>query len=174
MENLAKKKKLTIKETLFVKIYLGNFFNAADAARKAGYSCSEKSGYENLLKPHIKEAVKSTIDGFVKKSDDKIASIIKSCQIRAFYDIDDILNKDGLLVKPLAELGDLTQVIDGIEKTPTRYGNKIIYKLADKEKNKELLGKYLSMFSDRLEVTGKDGEPLPGVMIALPAGHFKK
>ena len=33
----------------------------------------------------------------------------------------------------------------------------------------ELLGKHLGLFRDKVEVTGKDGTPLPPVQIYIPA-----
>lgn len=51
---------LTDKQRRFVEEYTVDF-NAAAAARRAGYSetCATEIGYENLRKPHIAEALQS-------------------------------------------------------------------------------------------------------------------
>ena len=54
------KAKLTPKQDAFVKAYLLNGGNATQAAIDAGYSknTASETGYENLSKPQIKEAIK--------------------------------------------------------------------------------------------------------------------
>ncbi len=53
-------KKLTTKEQLFVMEYLA-CNNGAEAARRAGYSehTAKEIAYENLTKPHIKDAIEA-------------------------------------------------------------------------------------------------------------------
>lgn len=53
-------KKLTTKEQLFVMEYLA-CNNGAEAARRAGYSehTAKEIAYENLTKPHLKEAIEA-------------------------------------------------------------------------------------------------------------------
>lgn len=54
--------KLTNKQKLFVEEYLQSW-NAADAARKAGYSqkTARMMGYENLTKPYIREYIEDRL-----------------------------------------------------------------------------------------------------------------
>ena len=54
--------KLTAKQSLFIKEYLVDL-NATQAAIRAGYSenTAKETGYENLTKPYIKEAIDKAI-----------------------------------------------------------------------------------------------------------------
>jgi phage terminase small subunit len=80
--------KLTIKQDKFVKAYLLNGGNAAQAAISAGYSenTARSIGQENLTKPDIKKAIekhqrKSNEDYVWSKADKlkKLEELIKAC-----------------------------------------------------------------------------------------------
>jgi len=51
--------RLTAKQERFIECYLSNGMNGAAAAREAGYSerTAKEQGYENLTKPHLKQAI---------------------------------------------------------------------------------------------------------------------
>lgn len=170
------KTKLTNKEKLFVRYYIETWFNATEAARKAGYTDPTHAGYELRKKPQIENAISKYINGLIERSEDKVASVIRSLTIRAFYSVSDIINSEGKLIhSDLSKYGELQQVIDGIETKINASNIKtVVVKLANKDKASEMLGKYLKMFTDKVELTGKDGEPLPGINVTLPAGSFKK
>jgi phage terminase small subunit len=76
---------LTAKQQLFVKEYLVDL-NATQAAIRAGYSeaTAKEMGYENLTKPHIKEA----IDKVLNKRSEKL-EISAEYVLRGLKDIAD-------------------------------------------------------------------------------------
>ncbi len=68
-------KNLTIKQNRFIQEYLLNG-NATSAAKKAGYSekTARETGYENLTKPHISEAIMQELE---KRNDESCWSFKK-------------------------------------------------------------------------------------------------
>ena len=74
----AKPFALTPKQRAFVEGYCSNGFNAAKAARDAGYSAKTARGMgtENLLKPHIKAAIDKFKAKSAKKAEITIESLI--------------------------------------------------------------------------------------------------
>ncbi len=121
---MSKEKKLTIKEQLFCNTYLSNNFNAAEAAREAGYSekTAREIGYENLTKPHIRLYIKSRIHQLLDNKEELTKQWIDNVTEMAFYQI----------------VGD-----NDVDK----------YKAVDKTKALDLLGKYLTLFTEKKEVT---------------------
>jgi phage terminase small subunit len=94
----------------------------------------------------------------------------------AFYDSRDFFDDNGKL-KPLGELDpDHADVIAGIETFHKVTGDEsdvvaitTKIKLADRGQNLERLGKHLKLFTDKTEITGKDGEALNiGVSFVKP------
>lgn len=64
-------KKLTDKQRLFVEFYLGeSYCNATDAARRAGYSDPEMSGWENKQKLVIQEAIQERVAEVAMSADE--------------------------------------------------------------------------------------------------------
>ena len=102
--------------------------------------------------------------------------MIEQLTICAYYDPSDILDDEGRFVAPLEELKKkgLTLAIESIETRINAKGIKYtVVKLVDREKSRQQLGKYLQMFKDIIEHTGKDGAPLPGINISLPDGSYE-
>jgi len=58
MENEVK---LTLKQRKFIKYYIETG-NASEASRRAGYALGKEQGYENLTKPHIRQAFMVFLD----------------------------------------------------------------------------------------------------------------
>jgi len=54
----------------------------------------------------------------------------------------------------------VTELFEGSGDEKHAYGLLKKIKLADKGQNLERLGRHLKLFSDKLEVTGKDGGPI--------------
>lgn len=140
-----KKKKLTLKQRKFTAEYLKTG-NGTKAAIKAGYSkkSAQEIASENLSKPIIQEAVASAAQ---KLGIDPEFVLGRLKQISDFNSRETVKT----VVKGNIEIQE-EQMIDA---------NAAI-------RSTELLGKHLGIFSEKLEVTGKDGKDL------LPQEQKKK
>lgn len=156
--------KLTPKQKLFCKYYLISL-NATDAAIKAGYSkkTADVIGSENLVKPNIKEYLQSEMKSKEQELDISVDRILRELASIAFLDISEFYNEDGTL-KNIKEINETARraiqsvttreeqgakVEDGEIKPQFFNVNNI--KANDKLKALELLGKYHSIFKDKIE-----------------------
>jgi phage terminase small subunit len=156
--------KLTPKQKLFCKYYLISL-NATDAAIKAGYSkkTANRIGTENLSKPVIREYLESQMKSKEQELDISVDRILKELASIAFLDISEFYNEDGTL-KNIKEINETARraiqsvttreeqgatVEDGEIKPQFFNVNNI--KANDKLKALELLGKYHSIFKDKIE-----------------------
>ena len=153
--------KLSPKKKLFVKEYLKHF-NAARAARDAGYSkkTARSQGQRLLTTVDIRRALAATMENFT--SDDDIDKIFTELKMIAFGDIRNFIGiKDSSInIKNSDEWGDEGRTVSEISETVTQSGGSTKFKRYDKVKALELLGKYHKLFTDRVEHTGKDGGPI--------------
>lgn len=135
-----KKKKLTLKQKKFTAEYLKSG-NATQAAKKAGYSkkTAAKIGSENLQKPDIKE---------------EIGSAAEKLGIDAQYVLESI--KDTMerckQAKPVLDKKG-NQVF--VENREGEVVPAYIFNANAVLKGGELLGKHLSMFTEKLEIDTK-------------------
>jgi phage terminase small subunit len=132
-------KELTQKQLRFVAEYLIDL-NATQAAIRAGYSkkTAKEIGCENLTKPNIAAAVQEAMD---KRSED--------LGIDAKYVLQTI--------KTTIERCSQAEQVKGADGTVSgeyKFDSGAVLKGA------ELLGKHLKMFTDKSEITGKDGAPI--------------
>lgn len=147
---MSKAKTLTPKQQRFVDEYLIDL-NATQAAIRAGYSAktAQQTGSENLLKPVIADAVakaqaerseRTVVDqDYVIKT---IVETIERCsQARPVYD------KSGELVMMETPNGELAPVYK--------------YDATNVLKGAELLGRHLTMFTDKVDNTSSDGSMKP-------------
>ena len=137
---------LTPKQAAFVQEYLIDL-NATQAAIRAGYSEStaKEIGYENLTKPHIGEAIaKAQADRFerVEITQDYVLESIRSTVERC-KQTEPVLDKTGSPV--------MVENADGQIVPAYTFNAMGVFKGA------ELLGKHLSMFTERhnVNVQGK-------------------
>lgn len=163
---------LTGKQQRFVEEYLIDL-NATQAAIRAGYSEDSAGviGYENLTKPYIQEAIAARRARISQKADVTTERVLKEFAKLAFLDIRKVFDADGKL-KPIQEMDDETAAaIAGLEvedlwegkgEDRERVGKLHKIKLSDKKAALDSIARHLGMFVDRTEVTGKDGQPLPG------------
>jgi phage terminase small subunit len=136
----AKEQILTGKQRKFIDSYLGDArFNATQAARLAGYSGNDVTlgavGAENLKKPQIAEAIQMRL---------------KEAQMSA----DEVLS----------ELADVARA-DWREFVTIKWGKEgekleASLRLADKLKALELVGKAHKLFTDKVEHSGDETQPL--------------
>lgn len=124
-----KPKKLTAKQSLFVKEYLVDL-NGTQAAIRAGYG--EKTARivasENLTKPYIQEAIQKQIKKREEKTELNAEWVLKKLETIAnrCMQEEEVMSKDG----PTGEF-----------KFDSSGANKAI----------ELIGKHLKMFTDKIE-----------------------
>jgi phage terminase small subunit len=163
------KKPLTNKQQKFVQEYVKSW-NATKAAILAGYS--EKTAYsigiENLkkLESEIEKAKKKLSD----KIDVQIEQIVNELKLIGFSDIKNYVDVDPdtgtIRVKGFEEMPEgATRVIKKIREKRTisedsKGDRSIVYstfefELWSKEKALELLGRYKSMFTEKVEHFGK-------------------
>lgn len=124
-----KPKKLTPKQSLFVKEYLVDL-NATQAALRAGYGekNAKQQGTENLAKPIIQEAIQKQIKKREEKTELNAEWVLKKLEkiaLRCMQE-EEVITKDG----PTGEF-----------KFDSSGANKAI----------ELIGKHLKMFTDKVE-----------------------
>jgi phage terminase small subunit len=120
--------KLNDRQKLFVKYYIATL-NATESAKRAGYShkTAAEIGYELLNKPQIAEAVQKGVDKKMSKAE------VTAEQV-------------------LAELAKIAMMDeDELEEWAKKFGMRV----SDKTRALELLGKYHTLFTDRVEQAGE-------------------
>ena len=130
----TRKQALTRKQDLFCQEYLVDL-NATQAAIRAGYSAKTAHviGQENLRKPAIAAAVQAYMNARSKRIE---------------------RNADHVLIDlQLVKVDAMKQVID-------KDGNSLMANHAGALKALELEGRHLKMFTDKMEVTGANGEAI--------------
>lgn len=143
---------LTPKQALFVKEYLVDL-NATQAAIRAGYS--EKTAYsigeENLRKPDIALAIQEASKERAAKVDITAEYVLQTIKntIERCAQAEPVLDRDGV---PTGEYRfDSTAVLKG----------------------SELLGKYLKLFTEKVETSNPDGTMRPSVTINIGKDAIK-
>lgn len=149
------KPKHTIKQQRFIDFYDGN---ATDAARKAGYKNPKSQGQRLLTFVDIARAVQKREN---KRNGKHIATrqerqefwtSAMNFDMRGFY------NKNGSL-KPYKDLDpELARLVQSIK--VTKDGDEIEYKLPDRLKASEHLGRSEADFTDTQKHVGADGKDL--------------
>jgi len=161
---------LTPKQRLFVAEYLVDK-NATQAAIRAGYS--QKTAYsigeENLKKPEIREAIDVALQQQVERVEVTADTVLRELLALATVDIAEAFNEQGAL-KPIHDIPkEVRKAISSIEvlvetagsgDERQEMGSTKKLRFWDKKGALELLGKHLKMFTDKFEMTGKDGDPL--------------
>ncbi len=142
-------KKLTPKQSLFVKEYLVDL-NATQAAIRAGYSqkTAGSVGAENLTKPEIASAVQEEMDKRSERTEitsdyvlNTIVDTLERCrQVRP------VLNRKGEHI--------YVETPDGEDAPAFTFEPMAVLRGC------ELLGKHLKLFTDKTEISGPDGAPL--------------
>jgi phage terminase small subunit len=173
------KSKLNAKQLAFCQEYLIDL-NATQAAIRAGYSAktARQVAAENLTKPDIQTEVSRLIDERAARNKIDADTVLGELLRIARADIGQAFNPDGSL-KPLADMPEeIRRAISGVDvfeefagrgedREQIGFTKKI--RFWDKVKALEMLGRHLRMFSDRVELTGKDGGPLEVAQPGRPA-----
>lgn len=155
---------LTDKQAKFVEEYLVDF-NATQAAIRAGYS--EKTaysiGWENLRKPEIIEAIREKA-----MSAEEVLMRLADIARGDFADIFDITQLGFVIDLDKAQKAGKTKLIKKIKQRTTitsKNGEEteihdLEVELHDAQSALVTLGKYHKLWTDKTELTGKDGGPL--------------
>ena len=155
-------KKLTKKQELFVSEYLIDL-NATQAAIRAGYSenAAKETGYENLTKPHIQDAIQEAQNKRLEKNEVNADYVLKRLIEIDEMDVVDILD-DGGHIKPITQWPkSWRRTISGLDIQELMMGEveTVLRKIKwpDKVKNLELLGKHIDVqaFKEKREVEGE-------------------
>lgn len=183
--------KLTAKQAAFCAEYLIDL-NAAQAAIRAGYSeaTAKEIGFENLTKPHIQLEVQKLMAERGERTEITADAVLRELLKVARVDIGEAFNDDGGLksMKDIPE--NVRRAIAGVDvleefagrgedRVQIGYTKKL--RFWDKIRALELLGRHLRLFTDKMEVTGKDGGPLlvqdprpaPAAVAEFSAALFK-
>src|SRR5262245_20560789 len=117
-----KEKKLTEKEEAFCQSYLIDF-NAARAARSAGYSedTAKQIGYENLTKPYIQNRINELREQTGNKFNITRERIAQELALIAFGDTKILFDEDGKLKTP-DQWQEEGRVVSSYEETETTGG----------------------------------------------------
>lgn len=160
---------LTPKQQAFVEAYLV-CLSAKDAAIKAGYSArtAKQQGSRLLTDAAVAAAIKAGTDTRKTENEATAERVIGELARIAFSDIRGIFTADGRLKSP-ADLDDVTaSSIASIEvvtrQAPGEGGSAVeyVHKIKTVDKNAALanLGRYFALFTDKTELTGKNGAPV--------------
>ncbi|MGV8059796.1 MAG: terminase small subunit [Smithellaceae bacterium] len=159
---MRKKRKLTIRQKLFVREYLVDL-NATRAYLRAGYKVNEniarRNGARLLTNADILEAIHQAIGNQLSKLEITNETVLQEIAKLAFCNMFDYIsiNKDGTAVvdflKLTREQAAAIQELSFEEGMEAGVGGakpvkKVKFKLSDKKGSLELLGKYLKLFSD--------------------------
>lgn len=160
---------LNDKQRRFVDEYLIDL-NATQAAIRAGYS--EKTAYsigQRLLKNvEIQNSIQESMKSRSNKTGITADRVLSEIARLAFADLRKVFDENGCL-RPIHELPDevaaaissievVTTKIPGSDPVEVEYTSKV--KFWDKRGSLELLGKHLKLFTEKVELAGKDGGPI--------------
>lgn len=146
---------LTYKQRAFVEAFTDPrnpqaYLNATRAAEAAGYSPSKRSlrniGYENMTKPHIRDAVHRALLDRGARPDILVFNWLR----RSTADLSDFMTAHGLDVEAVKRAG-LGFMLKGVR--VTRDG--VTFELRDPDKAEDMLARHLGMFVDRHEHSGQ-------------------
>jgi Terminase small subunit len=139
---------LTLREALFVRLYLSNGGNGKDASEKAGYKRDGKvQACELLKKPHIAKIVDRERKKILSELDASAVRVTKElCRI-AFLDVRSLFDKSGAL-KPIPQLtADAAAAIGSFDFRRTlKKGAVSKIRLWSKPAALEMLGRWLKMW----------------------------
>lgn len=134
--------------------------NITQAAKDAGYSpkTASSTGSTDLRKPKVQKYYKYRIAEITAKSEAKIAFVLERLQEIASADMKDFVAPDGTMKRLDSKVNG--RLIQSVKQT--MHGTQVTLQSA--EKALELMGRYLGMWSDKIDVT-TNGNDLGSVTI---------
>lgn len=116
-----------------------------------------------LASVSVKDAIEERRAVIEEEARLKISEVVDELRKIGFADITQVVSWTGnsITIKNSAEIpSEIKACISEVSETPGKFGSTIKVKFHSKVPALELLGRYLKMFTDKVEVTGKDGEPV--------------
>lgn len=155
------------KQQLFVTEYLANGFNGTKAAIAAGYAKgnADTQASRMLAMTKVRAVIDARKQKMIAKREITAERVLDEIAKMAYIDPRKFFNSDGSLV-PVHELGEDTAMgLAGFEARESRVdgfhvANIKKIKIADKRGSLELLGRYLKLFTDKVEHSGSLGVQL--------------
>ena len=143
---------LTDKESRFIQEYLLDL-NATQSAIRAGYSenSARQIGSENLSKPHIQDAISRAMEVRSKRTNVAQDRVILELARIAFSNIQKYVTwgPAGVEMNHSSDLcEDDTACVSEVSETVTEHGGSRRFKLHDKLRALEMLGKHIGMFKE--------------------------
>lgn len=143
------------KEQGFINEYMVDF-NPTAAAGRAGYKDPYSAARRHLTDSRIRFIIMCRQQELREISQVTSQAVANELAKIAFADIGDFVEFDNNIVTLKDSRKVDTSVISEVQST--QYGVKI--KLHNKHAALEALGKHLGMFREKIEITGKDGDPI--------------
>lgn len=184
-EAVKKPAQLTPKQKRFVSEYLIDL-NASAAARRVGYAdrSARVTGQRLLQNPAIVEAIASNQSRLATKLEVNAEKVLAEIAKMGFANMMDYITvtPGGDAVVDLKALDrDKAAAIQEVTVEEYTEGRgedarnvkRVKFKLADKRANLELLGKNLRLFTEKVELTGKDGGPIQATNVP-PEEAYKR
>lgn len=145
---------MTPKQKRFVDEYLVDL-NATAAAKRAGYNpkTAYSIGQENLTKPEIQSAIQEAKANRQKRTEITQDMVIAELAKLGFFDIRKLFDRDGKPLDVIQLDGDTAAALVGLDVQDVAdpdgafVGYVKKYKMADKIRALELLGKHLGVFA---------------------------
>lgn len=151
------KPELPPKQAAFVREYLVDL-NATQAHIRAGYKSKnpDVDGYQLLVKPRIKEAIQKAMDKRAAK-----VEISAEYVLRNLMEVSErCLQRAPVMVGQGKERKQAQTIVEDPETGEMVLANVWQFDAQGVCRANELIGKNLKMFSDKIELTGKDGAGL--------------
>lgn len=161
---------LNPKQAAFVEEYLKDL-NATQAAIRAGYSARTAEAQGSRLLSHVKvaEAVQAAKDARSKRTEITADRVLQELAKIGFADVRRIFAPGGSLLSPTDMDDDTAAAVQSVEvvERPRRNADGEVeieqikkVRLNDKLGALTQMGRHLGMFTDKTELTGKDGGPV--------------
>lgn len=148
LESIPVDRPLTNKQQRFIDEYLKDF-NAYRAAVAAGYSkkTAAVQACDNLKKPNILAKIQEKKDELTAKNQDKVIDVLRRLHEVINSDITDFTNDSGAYDPKKPKFNG--KLVNSIKSG--RNGTTVT--LCSKDKALELMGKYLAMWQDKMDIT---------------------
>ncbi len=140
-------------QLLFIEKYMLHR-SARRAAVEAGYSDTENAGWRLLQNKKIVDEINRRKEAQRRRNELLEDEVLQELAKIAFVDLTDVVDFTGsrLDVKDLSEIPEhVRPAIKKVICTPSQHGDKVTIELHDKISALEKLGKYLSMWVDKIE-----------------------
>jgi phage terminase small subunit len=157
------RKPLTEREKLFVSYYLSNNWNGTKAAAAVGWSFPSVAASKALARVNVKHAIQQELRKTHLSKDQVLARIGEM----ATGDISDFTDENGNIdFKAVKRKGYLVKKLrtNSVTRTNEETKERVVeanhaIELHDSLSALDKLGKVHGMFTEKVEVTGKDGTP---------------